>query len=137
MIYSETRKEQNYESTKLYLLHSVWWDSVYNLRRVLEQANDRISKSRRDRKYLLRTLRKEQDENARLKLEIERLKEVSEMWQTIATSSVTAGGELLDALENEWGSCMYRLHLRVLVFLQNAIGKLEISETSVVDVLEK
>ena len=32
---------------------------------------------------------------------------------------------------------MYRLHLRVLVFLQNAIGKLEISETSVVDVLEK
>ena len=76
-------------------------DSVYNLRRVLEQANDRISKSRRARKYLLRTLRKEQDENARLKLEIERLKEVSEMWQTIATSSVTAGGELLDALENE------------------------------------
>lgn len=81
-------------------------------RNALREANDRISTLQADVKErhactVRLRLRKNKEiasllaEVARLKAENETLKEVSEMWQTIATSSVTASGELLDALEND------------------------------------
>ena len=81
-------------------------------RNALWEANNRISALQADVKEIhictkrLR-LRKNAEiasllaEVARLKAENETLKENAEMWTTIATSSVTAGGELLDALEND------------------------------------
>lgn len=49
-------------------------NSVHNLRRALAAAQDRISEIRRAHKYLLRTWRKKQAENSRLKAEIAVLK---------------------------------------------------------------
>lgn len=87
-------------------------DSTHNLRRVLAVANDRISTLQADVKQrhacaVRLRLRKNAKivsllaEVARLKAENEALKDAVEMWQTIAKSSVTASGELLDALEND------------------------------------
>ena len=81
-------------------------------RNALWEANNRISALQADvkeRHICTKRLRLRKNaeiasllaEIARLKAENETLKENAEMWKTIATSSVTAGGELLDALEND------------------------------------
>ena len=87
-------------------------DNLRNTRKALAAANDIISTWQADVKErhactVRLRLRKNKEiasllaEVARLKAENETLKENAEMWKTIATSSVTAGGELLDALEND------------------------------------
>lgn len=87
-------------------------DNLRNTRKALAAANDIISTLQADVKErhactVRLRLRKNKEiasllaDVARLKAENETLKENAEMWKTIATSSVTAGGELLDALEND------------------------------------
>ena len=87
-------------------------DNLRNTRKALAAANDIISTLQADVKErhactVRLRLRKNKEiasllaEVASLKAENEALKDAAEMWQTIAKSSVTASGELLDALEND------------------------------------